>query len=89
MNSIKQACTYMTIEFTTQVGWKMLENSKLLVLVTLVLLSPQLSAGGRAIKKFKKISKRNIPNVGMGGWIKALADCGVSCMYCYCYYYCY
>ena len=26
------------------------------------------------IKKFKKISKRNLPNVGMGGWMEALAD---------------
>ena len=25
-------------------------------------------------KKFKKIYKRNIPNVGMGGWMEALAD---------------
>ena len=25
-------------------------------------------------KKFKKISKRNLPNVGMGGWMEALAD---------------
>ena len=25
-------------------------------------------------KKFKKISKRNLPNVGMGGWMDALAD---------------
>ena len=27
-------------------------------------------------KKFKKISKRNLPNVGMGGWMEALADKG-------------
>ena len=26
------------------------------------------------IKKFKKISKRNLLNVGMGGWMDALAD---------------
>ena len=25
-------------------------------------------------KKFKKVSKINLPNVGMGGWMKALAD---------------
>ena len=25
-------------------------------------------------KKFKNIPKRNLPNVGMGGWIEALAD---------------
>ena len=25
-------------------------------------------------KKFKKISKRNLLNVGMGGWMDALAD---------------
>ena len=25
-------------------------------------------------KKFKKISKRNPPNVGMSGWMEALAD---------------
>ena len=24
-------------------------------------------------KKFKKISKRNLPDVGMGGWMEALA----------------
>ena len=26
------------------------------------------------LKKFKKISKRNLPNVGMGGWMEALVD---------------
>ena len=26
------------------------------------------------IKKFKKISKRNLPNVGMAGWMDELAD---------------
>ena len=26
------------------------------------------------IKKFKNISERNLPNVGMGGWIEALAN---------------
>ena len=25
-------------------------------------------------KKFNKISKRNLPNVGMAGWMEALAD---------------
>ena len=25
-------------------------------------------------KKFKKISKRTLPNVGMSGWMEALAD---------------
>ena len=25
-------------------------------------------------KKFKKISKRNLPNIGMSGWMEALAD---------------
>ena len=26
------------------------------------------------MQKFKKISKRTLPNVGMGGWMEALAD---------------
>ena len=28
------------------------------------------------ISIIKKISKRNLPNVGMGGWMEALADKG-------------
>ena len=28
--------------------------------------------GTAIIKKFKKIAKRNLPNVGMGGWMDAL-----------------
>ena len=27
-----------------------------------------------SLEKLKKISKRNLPNVGMDGWMEALAD---------------